>query len=101
MTSDPVAFFLSVDSLIKTGRDGYSVYHPGSGLELTILDSAALKATRHLCRRENLSDYEASVLRLARTDIALLAAMKKRDRDPALAAARFRARAELVEPDDN
>ena len=26
MTSNPIPFFLSVDSLIKTGRDGYPVY---------------------------------------------------------------------------
>jgi hypothetical protein len=97
----PIQFFLNADALIKIDRDGYPKYHPGSGLELTILDTAALKVIRHLNTLEELSPHQASVLRLARTDIALLAAMKKRDRDPALASARFKARAELVAADDD
>lgn len=94
----PIEFFLNVDSLIKTGPDGYPEYHEGSGMELNILDRAAAKVIHLLNRHADISPHEASVLRLARTDTAWLAAMKKRDRDPALADARFRAKAELVEP---
>jgi hypothetical protein len=95
--SQPVRFFLNVDALIKTGPDGYPEYHECSGLELTILDRAATKVIRLLANREEISADEASVLRLARTDTAWLAAMKRGDRDPALADARFKARGELVE----
>lgn len=96
-TTQPVQFFLAVDSLIKTGPDGYPEYHEGSGIELSILDRTAAKVIQRLARRDDLTPHELSVLRLARTDTAWLAAMKKRDRDPALAEARFKARAELVE----
>lgn len=96
--SEPIDFFLNVDSLIKTGNDGYPEYHEFSGTELNILDRAAAKVIARFARRDDLSPHEVSVLRLARTDTAWLAGMKKRDRDPALAEARFKARAELVEP---
>jgi len=97
--TEPIQFFLNVDSLIKTGPDGYPAFHEFSGTELNILDRAAAKVIQRLARREDLSPHEASVLRLARTDTAWLAGMKKRDRDPALAEARFKARGELAPTD--
>lgn len=92
-----VQAFLAADSLIKLGPDGYPQYHEHSGLELKHLDDSAEKLTKLLAGRDDLTDHETSVLRLARTDTAWLAAMKRGDRDPALAEARFRARAELVD----
>jgi hypothetical protein len=97
-SSEPIRFFLNVDALIRVGPDGYPEYHEGSGMELSILDRSAAKVIQRLSRRDDLTPHELSVLRLARTDTAWLAAMKKRDRDRAIAEARFKARAELVEP---
>ena len=92
--------FLAIDGLIKLGPDGYPEYHEGSGLELKNLDDSAAKITKLLAARDDLNPHESSVLRLAGIDTAWLAAMKRGDRDPALADARFRAQAELIQPED-
>lgn len=95
-----VRLFLAADAMIKLGPDGYPEYHEGSGLELKSLDDWAANLTKLLAGRDHLDPHETSVLRLARTDTAWLAAMKRGDRDPALADARFRARGELIELED-
>lgn len=100
-TARLVQVFLAADAIIKLGPDGYPQYHEHSGLELKNLDDWAEKITNLLAGRGDLNPHETSVLRLARTDTAWLAAMKRGDRDPALAEARFKAQAELVEPDED
>jgi hypothetical protein len=86
-------------SLIRTGLDGFPP--PEQGLELEIVAGSALKVRVVLARYgDDLDAERRSVLNLADATSRLIAATASGERDPEIAEAWFKARAELIEPDD-
>lgn len=85
-------------SLIQTGADGFPL--AGQGLELDILGRQVLKIDT-ICRAGDTAEKQA-LLNMADAASRMVAAMASGDRDPAIPAAWFKARAELgqIEPED-
>lgn len=82
--------------LIRKGPDGYPL--PDQGLELDVLGRQLLKVGM-VCSLGS-DPEERSLQRFTDATARMLAAMISGDRDPAIPAAVFKARAEVVEPKD-
>ncbi len=83
-------------SLIKTGADGFPL--AGQSLELHVLSLKVLEVDSILLGRDDLDAEQRSVLNLADATSKWIAETDSDNRDPAIAEAWFRARAELIEP---
>lgn len=93
---ETVTRFKAMIDLIATGSDGYA--DPDQGLELEVLSRAVLRVDTALGGGSG--PAALSALRLADATSKWIEDMISGRRDPDIAEAWFRARAELVEPND-
>jgi hypothetical protein len=98
MTDDErntINLFKAGVNLIKTGPDGYPL--PDQGLELDFLAKSVLKIDTMFIGHRDLDAEQRSLLNLADATSKWLAELISGRRDPDVAQAWFKARAEVVE----
>lgn len=93
-----INLFKAAVNLIPTGADRYPIPHPDRVSDLGLLARYVLKVDMILLGRDDLNAEERSLLNLADATSKWIAEFESGSRDPAIAEAWFRARAELVEP---
>lgn len=89
--------FKSAQHLIPMAPDGYPAPHEFLDLELRALGRMLLKVDM-LCHLGETPEHQ-SLLRLTEATAKWIAETESGNRDPAIAEARFKALAELVEPE--
>lgn len=94
-----IEIFKGAVNRIKTGADGYPITHEMLDVELQATGRLVLEVDQILLpHRDELDAELRSVLALADATSNWIAETESGNRDPAIAQAWFRARAELIEP---